>query len=152
MLIIPGDIVDGVLVNAVGALMGMVVRPHASRRTARELDIAGWADTEALIKDGLPDVTLELPELSGQDERWIEEALRADETQAALQALLAARLTDAPALGFAALTCIFAELGHLVFPPGPRPPVNLQVPRQFRKLFRDWTEGRVDFTETGRDG
>jgi hypothetical protein len=42
VLINPGDIADGVLVNALWAVAQMVVRPRPSRRTAAELDIAGW--------------------------------------------------------------------------------------------------------------
>ncbi|MBO0803090.1 MAG: NACHT domain-containing protein [Nocardiopsaceae bacterium] len=96
MLINPGDIADGLLVSAVGALVRIAVRPRTSRRTSAELDIAGWADTEALIRDSLPGVKLELPELTDNEARELTDVLESDEVQAALQVLLAARLTDAP--------------------------------------------------------
>lgn len=95
MLINPGAIADGVLVNAVRAIAGMVSRPHPSRRTMTELDIAGWADTGALIKGELPGIRLELTGLTGDEATLLEARLRTDEVQAALQALCAARLTNA---------------------------------------------------------
>lgn len=96
MLINLAVIADGVLVNAIGALAGMVMRPHMSQRTAADLDTAGWADTEMLIKHTPSDVRLRLPALADDEVRSLEATLRTDEVQAALQALLAARLTDAP--------------------------------------------------------
>ena len=96
MLINPGDVADGVLVNALWAVGQMVARPRTSRRAVTGLDIAGWMDTEALTRDGLPGAKLELPGLSEADAAGLEAALKRDEVQGALQALLAARLTDAP--------------------------------------------------------
>lgn len=96
MLVNPGDLADGLLVNAVGAFVRMVTRPRTSPKTSRELDIAGWADTEALVRNSLSEITLELPELTDDEACSLESALRSHETQAALQALLAARLTNAP--------------------------------------------------------
>ena len=96
MLIILADVVDGVLVNVVSGIGKMVLGPHLSRRTARELDLAGWMDTEALTRDGIPGPKLELPGLSEADTAALTAAIQRDEVQGALQALLAARLTDAP--------------------------------------------------------
>jgi NACHT domain len=92
----PGDVADGVLVNALWAVGQMVARPRAARRTASEPDLAGWMNTEALTKDGLPGAKLEIPELAEADAAELEAALKRDEVQGALQALFAARLTDAP--------------------------------------------------------
>ena len=91
----PGDVADGVLVNAIWAVGQMVVRPRASR-AASELDVVGWMNTEALTRAGLSEVKLELPELLEADAAKLEAALERDEVQGALQGLLAARLTDAP--------------------------------------------------------
>ena len=96
LLINPGDVADGVLVNALWAFGQMLVRPRASRRTAFELDVAGWMDTEELTRDRLPGAKLKLPKLLETDAAGLEAALKRDEVQGALQALLAARLTDAP--------------------------------------------------------
>ena len=95
MFINPGDVADGVLVNAIWAVGQMVVRPRASR-AASELDVVGWMNTEALTRAGLSEVKLELPELLEADAAKLEAALERDEVQGALQGLLAARLTDAP--------------------------------------------------------
>ena len=96
MLIVWPDVVDGLLVNAAWAVTGMLAKTRYSRRTSTALDLAGWADTEALIKSGLPGVRLELPELSELDAAELAAALERHEVHGALQALLAARLTDAP--------------------------------------------------------
>lgn len=96
MLVNPTDIADGVLVNAIWAVGQMVVRPRAGRRAAVNMDVASWADTEALIKEALPDLPLELSGLTEADAEGLAAALKRDEVQGALQALLAARLTDAP--------------------------------------------------------
>ena len=53
------DVVDGELVSAITAVACMVAKPRATRRTAKAMDLAGWADTEALIRDGLPGGRLE---------------------------------------------------------------------------------------------
>lgn len=96
MIIRLGDVADGVLVNAIEATLRMVVLPRMSRRTAGELSIAGWADTDALTQDGLTEAMSELPGLSEAEAAQLEEAFKLDEVQSALQSLLAARLTDAP--------------------------------------------------------
>ena len=96
MLINPGDVADGVLVNALWAVGQMIMRPPGSRRVASDLDVAGWLDTEALTRNELHGVKLELPELPEADIAGLEAALKHDEVQGALQALLAARLTGAP--------------------------------------------------------
>jgi NACHT domain len=95
VLINPGDVADGILVNALWAVGQMVARPGASRRAAAELDLAGWMDIEKLTGDGLPGAKLELPD-SLADTPAFESAVKRDEVQGALQALLATRLTDAP--------------------------------------------------------
>lgn len=96
MLVNPTDIADGVLVNAIWAVGQMVVRPRAGRRAAANMDVVSWADTEALIKQALPDLPLELSGLTTAEADELAAALTRNEVQGALQALLAARLTDAP--------------------------------------------------------
>jgi hypothetical protein len=99
VLIDPADVAavaDGVLVNAVWAVGQMVVRPRESRRASAGMETAGWMDTERLTREGLPGARLELPELTDVEAAELETALKRDEVQGALQALLAARLTDAP--------------------------------------------------------
>jgi len=99
VLINPADVAavaDGVLVNAVWAVGQMVARPRESRRAATGMDTVGWMDTERLTREGLPGARLELPELTDVEAAELESALKRDEVQGALQALLAARLTDAP--------------------------------------------------------
>ncbi len=90
------DVADGVLVNAIGSTLRMLPLPKLSRRTADELSIAGWADTDTLVRDGLAEAKSELSGLSEVETVQLEAALRLDEVQSALQSLLAARLTDAP--------------------------------------------------------
>jgi len=95
----PADVAavaDGVLVNAVWAVGQMVARPRESRRAAAGMDTAGWMDTARPTREGLPGARLELPGLTDAEAAELETALRRDEAQGALQALLAARLTDAP--------------------------------------------------------
>jgi len=94
------DVLDGEIVNAAWALAGMVARPRTSRRVAASLDIAAWADTERLIRNALSEIAAdpELAELSGDEAAALEAAVRRPEVQGALQALLAVRLTNAPAL------------------------------------------------------
>ena len=96
MLVNPMDIADGVLVNAIWAVGQMVVRPRTGRRAAANMDIASWAGTEALIKEALPELRLELSGLTATNADELVAALKRNEVQGALQALLAARLTDAP--------------------------------------------------------
>jgi hypothetical protein len=90
------DVADGVLVNAVSAALRMVSLPRTSRRSADELSIAGWADIDMLIEGSLPGATVKLGGLSDEEVAQLEAVLKRDEVQAALQSLLAARLTDAP--------------------------------------------------------
>ena len=97
MLVNPVDIADGVLVNTIWSVGQMVARPRAGRQAAANMDIVGWADTEALVREALPDLQLELPGLTAVAAEELAAALKRDEVQGALQALLAARLTDAPA-------------------------------------------------------
>jgi hypothetical protein len=94
MLINIGDVVDGALVNAIalaGRRISVAVDGLRGRRRATDLTVARWFDTYRLA--GQP------PELPGLSPALIErlaDKLRGDEVQAALQELLAARLTDAP--------------------------------------------------------
>ena len=96
MLVNLSDVVDSVLANAITATVSMLIRPRTSKRTDAELAIAGWLDVGKLTEDGLPTDVLELPALSSDHLFVLSQALQSDETQGALQALLAARLTDAP--------------------------------------------------------
>lgn len=93
--VIPPEVVNGVLVNAISGvgriLVGSVSGPR-SRRTATDLDIARWFDTYQLIGDG----HAAAQDLSPEAAEQAETALGRDEIQAVLQELLAARLTDAP--------------------------------------------------------
>jgi len=95
MLINPTDIADGVLVNAIWAVGQMAMQPRAGRQAAANMDIASWANTEALIKEALPNLPLELSGLTPADTEELAVVLKGDEVQGALQVLLAARLTDA---------------------------------------------------------
>jgi hypothetical protein len=95
VLVNPTDIVDGVLVSAIWAVGQMMVQPRTGRRTAADMDIASWSDTEALIKEALPNLPLELSGLTAGDPEELVAALKRNEVQGALQVLLAARLTDA---------------------------------------------------------
>jgi hypothetical protein len=96
MLLNPTEIADGILVNAIWAVGQMVVRPRSGRRTAANMDLVSWADTEALIREALPDIPLQLSGLTTADAEPLSVALERNEVQGALQALLAVRLTDAP--------------------------------------------------------
>jgi hypothetical protein len=94
MLIVPPEVVTGLLVNAVsatGRILAGSASGHTSRRTAADLDIARWLDT-GKITENLPD----LPDMSDEEGEELTQILRGDNAQAVLQALLAARLTDAP--------------------------------------------------------
>jgi len=87
-------IVIGLLVNAIsatGRILAGSVSGLSSRRIAGEIDIARWLDT-GTITENVPD----LPDLADAAAGKLAEILRGDEAQAVLQALLAARLTDAP--------------------------------------------------------
>jgi NACHT domain len=90
------DIADLQIASAITAVAGMVARSRMSRRTTAVLVAAGWADTEALIRDGLPGARLEIPDMPDAEAAELEAAIQSHEVQGALQALLAARLTDAP--------------------------------------------------------
>jgi hypothetical protein len=94
MLINFTDVVDGALVNAI-ALAGRRISLEAGRmrgrRRAEDLSVARWFETYALT--GTPP---DLPGLSEDPAQRLASVLDGDEFQAALQELLAARLTDAP--------------------------------------------------------
>ncbi len=93
MLINIGDVVDGALVNAI-ALAGRRISMAAGglrRRRADDVSAARWFETYALT--GTPP---DLPGLSEDLAQRLAGILGGDEFQAALQELLAARLTDAP--------------------------------------------------------
>jgi hypothetical protein len=96
LLINPGDVADGVLVSAIGATVRMMAQPLSSRRVRDEMNTAAWLSTGALTVNGLPGATLELVGLSEDEGEELRAALQSVEVQGALQALLAARLTDAP--------------------------------------------------------
>jgi hypothetical protein len=94
MLINIVDIVDGALVNAIaltGRRVSVAVDGLGGRRRASDLTAARWFETYRL--------TSEAPEIPGLSPALTERLagiLQGDEAQAALQELLAARLTDAP--------------------------------------------------------
>lgn len=94
MLINIGDVADGVLVNAIalaGRRIGAAAGGRPGRRRADDLTAARWFETYRLTSRA-PD----LPDLSPALAERLAAILRGDEVQAALQVLLAARLTDAP--------------------------------------------------------
>ena len=89
-----GDVVDGALVNAIALTGGRVsaaIQGYRGRRRAEDLSVARWFGTYRLTSE-VPD----LPELSPALTLRLADLLRGDEIQAALQELLAARLTGAP--------------------------------------------------------
>jgi hypothetical protein len=92
MLISPDEVVTGVLVNAI-AVVGRQISKAASglRKPDEVLLTARWFETFRLT--GAPP---DLPGLSSASGERLAAVLGAAEIQAALQALLAARLTDAP--------------------------------------------------------
>jgi hypothetical protein len=96
MIVNWADVFDLELASALGALGKKLADPPIPRRVKNDLETATWADTERLIKLTLPEVFIELPEISEADAADLEETLKHHEVQGALQALLAARLTDAP--------------------------------------------------------
>jgi len=87
-------ILIGLLVNAISAT-GRILAGSASGlrrgRNAADLDIARWFDTGAIARN-VPD----LSDLAAGAAERLAEILSGDGAQAVLQALLAARLTDAP--------------------------------------------------------
>jgi NACHT domain-containing protein len=92
------DVLDLEIANAAWAVAGMVVKPRAGHRTRAALDTVAWADTERLIRDALAEVAAspDVPVLSDDEAAEVATALKRHEFQGSLQALLAARLTDAP--------------------------------------------------------
>jgi hypothetical protein len=94
MLINITDVIDGALVNAIavaGRRIIMAAGGLRGRRLAADLSAARWFDTNSLT--GTPP---DLPGLSEDVKRRLADVLDGMEFQAALQELLAARLTDAP--------------------------------------------------------
>ena len=94
MLINIVDVADGALVNAIaltGRRVGVAVDGLRGRRRAADLTAARWLETYRLTSE-----TPDLPDLSPALTQRLADILRGDEIQAALQELLAARLTDAP--------------------------------------------------------
>src|SRR5271170_7482428 len=92
MLINIGDVVDGALVNAIalaGRRISMAAGGRRGRRRADDISAARWFETYSLTSTP-PD----LPGLSEDLARRLAGVLDGDEFQAALQELLAARLTD----------------------------------------------------------
>jgi hypothetical protein len=83
MLVNLTDIADGVLVNAIWAVGQMVVRPRTGRRVAANMDIASWADTEALIKEALPELRPGLSGLTATNPEELVAALKRNEVQGA---------------------------------------------------------------------
>jgi hypothetical protein len=93
MLINITEIVDGALINAIaltGRRVSVAVGSLRGRRKASDLTTARWFETYKLTSK-----TPEIPSLSPALTERLAEILRGDEMQAALQGLLAARLTDA---------------------------------------------------------
>jgi NACHT domain len=94
MLINIGDVIDGALVNAIalaGRRISMAAGGLRGRRRADGVSAARWFDTYSLT--GTPP---DLPGLSEDLAQRLVGVLDGGEFQAALQELLAARLTDAP--------------------------------------------------------
>jgi hypothetical protein len=92
MLITIGDVVDGVLINAIavaGRRIATAVTRGSGRRGASDLTTARWFETYRLTRKQ-PDWA----ELSPALALRLAEILPGDETQAAVHELLAARLTD----------------------------------------------------------
>jgi hypothetical protein len=92
MLIVPDEIVTGALVNAI-AVVGRQITKAASglRKPDDDLSTARWFETFRLTGT-VPD----LPDLPAASSGRLVAVLSGAEIQAALQGLLAARLTDAP--------------------------------------------------------
>src|SRR5690348_9928912 len=95
MIPIPAEIIDGVVVSMIQAVGRKLVAPSMPRRTAKELDLVRWFDTEALTRGGLGGDSLELA-MPKEDAAELRTVLVSDEVQGAVQVLLCARLTDAP--------------------------------------------------------
>jgi hypothetical protein len=94
MVINLDEVVTGALVNAIswaGRRISAAVGPIHGRRRGQDIAVARWFETFELVGE-IPS----LPTLAPESEAQLVETLRGDEIQAALQELLAARLTDAP--------------------------------------------------------
>jgi hypothetical protein len=92
MLINPDEVVTGALVNAIAVIGRQIAKAAAGlRKPGTNLATARWFETFRLT--GSPP---DLPELSPVSTEHFARILNSDEVQAALQELLAARLTDAP--------------------------------------------------------
>jgi hypothetical protein len=99
------EIIDGTLVNAIAATGRMLASSASdahSRRSGDDLDIARWFETYRITSE-LPT----LPTISTVTAERLAVVLLGDEIQAALQELLAARLTDAPEMDAAAARQVF---------------------------------------------
>jgi len=93
MLISLGEVIDGALVDAValaGRRIVIAVGEFRGRRRSEDLSVARWFETYSLT--GAPP---DLPGLSEEQKQRLADILSGQEFQAALQELLAARLTDA---------------------------------------------------------
>ena len=92
MLIVPDEIVTGALVNAIAVLGRQISKATSGlRKPNDDLTTARWFETFRLTGT-LPD----LPDVPVSSAERLTETLAGAEVQAALQELLAARLTDAP--------------------------------------------------------
>jgi hypothetical protein len=94
MMISLDEVATGVLVNAVAAVGGWLGTAAASARSGRgrgaeDLAVARWFETYQVTSRGP-----ELPGLSAASASRLAELLRGDDVQAAVQELLAVRLTD----------------------------------------------------------
>jgi len=91
MLIIPDEVVTGALVNAIAVVGRQISKAVAGVRKSDDVTTARWFETFRLTGT-LPDQ----PDLSPAIQDRLAGILNGDEIQAALQELLAVRLTDAP--------------------------------------------------------
>ena len=91
MLIIPDEVVTGALVNAIAVVGRQISKAVAGVRKSDDVTTARWFETFRLTGT-LPDQ----PDLSPATQDRLAGILNGDEIQAALQELLAVRLTDAP--------------------------------------------------------
>ena len=91
MLIIPDEVVTGALVNAIAVVGRQISKAVASVRKSDDVTTARWFEAFRLTGT-LPDQ----PDLSPATQDRLAGILNGDEIQAALQELLAVRLTDAP--------------------------------------------------------
>jgi hypothetical protein len=91
MPIIPDKVVTGALVNAIAVGGRHISRALADVHRSDDVETARWFETFRLTGT-LPDQ----PDLSPESQDRLAGILNGDEVQAALQELLAVRLTDAP--------------------------------------------------------